>query len=95
MQNSCRKHPSIYQSIYDLKTEQHANIIFAEKAEAGTVKLTKRPLYNEIDERLQYLITNFHIYIRKEYFKRARALFNFELFSIKFFNTIIFHINHL
>ncbi|CAF3873782.1 unnamed protein product [Rotaria sordida] len=55
LQNSCRKHPTIYQSIHDLKTEQHANLIFAEKAEAGTIKIVKRALYEEIDEQLQNL----------------------------------------
>ena len=61
----------------DLKTEQHASLILAEKAEAGTMKITKRALYEELDERLQQLASNFHIYPRNEYFKRARALFNF------------------
>ncbi len=77
MQNSCREHPSIYQSIHDLKTEQHATLIFAEKAESGTIKIIKRALYEEIDERLQNLVANFNIYPRNEFFKRARALFNF------------------
>jgi len=90
MQNSCRKHPSIYQSIYDLKTEQHANIIFAEKAEAGTIKIVKRALYEEIDEQLQNLVANFNLYPRKEYFKKARALFNFKIFINKLFIFIMY-----
>jgi len=61
----------------DLKTEQHAALILAEKLEAGTMKITKRALYEELDERLQQLVTNFHVYPRNEYFKKARALFNF------------------
>ncbi|CAF4812022.1 unnamed protein product, partial [Rotaria magnacalcarata] len=72
-QNSCRKHQSIYQSIYDLKTEQHANIIFAEKAGAGTIKIVQRVLYEEIDEQLQNLVATFNIYPQKEYFKKVRA----------------------
>ena len=90
MQNSCRKHPSIYQSIYDLKTEQHANIIFAEKAEAGTIKIVKRALYEEIDEQLQNLVAHFNIYPRKEYFKKVRALFNFKIFINKLFIFIMY-----
>jgi hypothetical protein len=61
----------------DLKTEQHAASILAEKAEASALKITKRALYEELDERLQQLIGDFHIHLRNEYFKRARALFNF------------------
>jgi hypothetical protein len=76
-ENTCRKHPSIQ----DLKTEQHANLIFAEKEEAQTMKITKLILYEEIDEQLQHLIANFHIYLRKEDFKEARALFNFHFFN--------------
>ena len=48
-----------------------------EKAEAGTMKITKRALYEELDERLQQLIGNFSVCPRSEYFKKARALFNF------------------
>ncbi len=77
IQNSCRKHPSIYESLHDLKAEQHDNLIYAEQGESGIMKIIKRALYEEIDEQLQNLIINFHIYPRKEYFKRARALFNF------------------
>ncbi|CAF1391294.1 unnamed protein product [Adineta ricciae] len=77
LKNSCRKHPSIYESIHDIKTEQHANLIFAEKAESGKMEIVKRTLYEDIDEQLQNLVANFYIYPRKEYFKRARALFNF------------------
>ena len=73
IQNSCRKHPSIYQSIYDLKTEQHANIIFAEKAEAGTIKIVKRALYEEIDEQLQNPVANFNIYPRKRIFQESQS----------------------
>jgi hypothetical protein len=76
-QNSCRKHPSVYESIEDLRTEQHASLVFAEKAVAGSMKITKRAIYEEIDERLQALAANFHVYPRSEYFSRARALFNF------------------
>ncbi len=41
------------------------------------MKIAKRALYEEIDERLQNLAANFYLYPRQEYFKRARALFNF------------------
>jgi hypothetical protein len=41
------------------------------------MKIARRALYEEIDEQLQNLVANFHIYPRKEYFKRARGLFNF------------------
>ncbi len=68
---------SIYECMQDLKTEQHATSILAEKAEAGTLKITRRALYEEIDERLQQLIGDFHIHPRNGYFQRARALFNF------------------
>ncbi len=77
MQSSCRKHPTIYQSIHDLKTEQHATLIFAEQAEAGTSKIVKRTIYEEIDERLQNLVADYNLYPQDEYFKRARALFSF------------------
>jgi hypothetical protein len=68
---------SIFECMQDLKTEQHAASILAEKAEAGTLTITRRALYDEIDERLRQLIGDFHIHPRNEYFKRARALFNF------------------
>ena len=68
MQSSFRKHPSIYESIRDLKTEQHANVIFAEKAEAGTLKISKRASYEEIDERLQNLVANFSYISSKRIF---------------------------
>jgi hypothetical protein len=45
----------------DLKTEQHAASILAEKAETDTLKIKKRVLYEEIDELLQQLIGDFHI----------------------------------
>ncbi len=62
----------------DLKIEQYVSLILAGKVEAGTMKITKRGgLYEEMDERLQQLIVNFHIYPGNEYFQRARALFNF------------------
>ena len=72
-----RKSPSAYESILDLKTEQHANLIFSERAEVGVSKLTKRVIYEEMDEQLQALIRSFHTYTIEEYFKKARALFNF------------------
>ena len=72
-----RKSPWVYESILDLKTEQHANLIFAERAEADVSKLTKRVIYEEMDKRLQGLIRSFHTYTIEEYFNKARALFNF------------------
>jgi predicted metal-dependent phosphoesterase TrpH len=77
VQNYRTAQRAVYQSIHDLKTEQYAALIFAEKAESGIVKIVKRTLYEEIDERLQNLVANFNIYPRNEFFKRARALFNF------------------
>ncbi|CAF4541237.1 unnamed protein product, partial [Didymodactylos carnosus] len=64
-------------SINDLQVEQHANLIMAEKLEAGLVKLTKRAAYEQMDEQLEQLMTTFNINTRKEYFKRASAFFNF------------------
>ena len=58
----------IYESVHDLKTEQHANLIFAEKLEARTIKITKRAPYEEIDEQLPKLVSNFHTYPRKKSF---------------------------
>ena len=63
--------------LHDQRIEQHATLISAEKAERGTMKITKRALYEELDEELQILIAHFDVYPRQEYFKRARALFNF------------------
>jgi hypothetical protein len=55
----------------DLKTESRAASILAEKAEAGTLKITKRTLYEEIDERLQQLIGDFHIHPRNRIFQES------------------------
>ncbi|CAF4181390.1 unnamed protein product, partial [Rotaria sordida] len=77
LKNSARINLSIYRSIKDLKMEQHATLITAERLEAGLVKLTKRVKYGQMDKQLQNLITTFHTKPRNEYFKRARALFNF------------------
>lgn len=79
-ENTCRKHPSIQ----DLKTEQHANLIFAEKAEAETMKITKLILYEEIDEQLQHLIANFRIYPRKKISRKPELCLIF-IFLTKFF----------
>ncbi|CAF3132612.1 unnamed protein product [Rotaria sp. Silwood2] len=77
LNNSARANPSIYESIKDLQMEQHANLIMAERLDAGIVKLTKRIEYEQMDEQLQSLAASFSTITRKEYFKRARALFNF------------------
>ena len=77
MWNSCRRHPSIYESVHDLKTEQHANLIFGEKLEARMIKIAKHAPYEEIDEQLPNLVSSFHTYPRKKYFQKARAIFNF------------------
>ena len=61
----------------DLQVEQHASVILVEKAEAGTMKIIRRALYEELDEKLQQLVASFNICPRNEYFKKARALFNF------------------
>lgn len=71
-----RKSPSIFESIQDLKTEQHANLIFAEGADAGVSKSTKRLFYEEMNEQLQLLIHSFHTCRIEEFFKKARRLFN-------------------
>ncbi|CAF3151709.1 unnamed protein product, partial [Rotaria sp. Silwood2] len=76
-QNSARENPSIYESITDLKMEQHANLITAEQLQAGHVKVRKRVKYEHLDEQLQQLASTFHLITRDLYFKRARALFNF------------------
>ena len=57
--------------------EQHANLIMAEKLQAGQVKLRKRAQYELLDEKLQQLVSSFDLITRDMYFKRARALFNF------------------
>jgi hypothetical protein len=93
-ENTCRKHPSIYESIQDLKIEQHANLIFAEKAEAETMKITKLILYEEIDEQLQHLIANFRIYPRKKISRKPELCLIF-IFLIKFLNIAIFHVHNI
>ncbi|CAF2617287.1 unnamed protein product [Rotaria sp. Silwood2] len=77
IKNSARENPSIYESIIDLKMEQHANLITAEQLQAGRVKIRKRVKYEYLDEQLQQLASTFHLITRDLYFKRARALFNF------------------
>ena len=67
----------MYESIQDLKTDLHVQLIFVKQAEAGTSKVRKRASYERLDEQLQQLVTNFHLYPRNEFFKRARVLFNF------------------
>ncbi|CAF2126223.1 unnamed protein product [Rotaria magnacalcarata] len=75
--NSARENPSIYESIADLRIEQHSNLILAEQLEAGVVKTRKRIKYEMLNEQLQQLASNFYLLPRDIYFKRARALFNF------------------
>ena len=70
-------HPSVYESIQDFQTEQHANSIQAEQLLSGVVKARRRAKYEILDEELQRLITNFHFMPRDMYFKQARALFHF------------------
>ncbi|CAF3455161.1 unnamed protein product [Rotaria sp. Silwood1] len=77
IQYSVRSHPSIYESIKDLKTEQHATLIMAEQLRSGSMKLRRRAKYELIDEQLQQLASSFYIITRDMYFKRARALFHF------------------
>ena len=64
------------------KTEQHVNLIMAEKLQAGQVKLKKRAKYKLLDEQLQQMVSSFHLMIRNMYFKRvtkrARAQFIFS-----------------
>ncbi|CAF2158288.1 unnamed protein product, partial [Rotaria magnacalcarata] len=42
LQHSARSHPTIYESIKDLKMEQHATSIMAEQLQAGLMKLRRR-----------------------------------------------------
>ncbi|CAF3401466.1 unnamed protein product [Rotaria socialis] len=77
IKNSARENPSIYESIADLRIEQHSNLILAEQLEAGVVKTRKRIKYEMLNEQLQQLASNFYLLPRDIYFKRARALFNF------------------
>ena len=64
------------------KTEQHVDLIMAEKLQAGQVKLKKRAKYKLLDEQLQQMVSSFHLMIRNMYFKRvtkrARAQFIFS-----------------
>ena len=64
------------------KTEQHVNLIMAEKLQAGQVKLKKRAKYKLLDEQLQQMVSSFHLMIRNMYFKRltkrAKAQFIFS-----------------
>jgi hypothetical protein len=48
-----------------------------EMLEAGLVKFTQRAAYEQMNEKLQHLITTFHSATRRESFKRARSWFNF------------------
>ncbi|CAF4612585.1 unnamed protein product [Rotaria socialis] len=77
IKNSARENPSIYESIADLRIEQHSNLILAEQLEAGVVKTRKRIKYEMLNEQLQQLASNFYLLPRDIYFKKARALFNF------------------
>ena len=70
-------HLRIYESITDLKMEQHANLINAEQIQAGLKKPRKRIKYSLADAQLQQLSSNFHLITRDLCFKRVRALFNF------------------
>ncbi|CAM4846255.1 unnamed protein product, partial [Rotaria magnacalcarata] len=45
LQHSARSHPTIYESIKDLKMEQHATSIMAEQLQAGLMKLRRRVKY--------------------------------------------------
>ncbi|CAF4598316.1 unnamed protein product, partial [Rotaria sp. Silwood1] len=64
IQYSVRSHPSIYESIKDLKTEQHATLIMAEQLRSGSMKLRRRAKYELIDEQLQQLASSFYIITR-------------------------------
>jgi len=57
--------------------EQHSTLILAEQLQQGLVKLRKRTSYKLLDEKLQLLVSTFHVTTTDIYFKRARALFNF------------------
>ena len=67
----------MYESIKDLQMEQRANLIMAERLEAGVVKLIKCAEYEQMDEQLQSLTTSFSTITRKECFKSARISFHF------------------
>ena len=73
----------MYESIFDLKTEQHVNLIFVEKAEAGTLKVSKHASYAEIDEQLQNLVSSFAYISSKRIFQKNPELYLiFRLFNI-------------
>jgi hypothetical protein len=88
-----REHPSIYESIKDLQMEQHSTLILAEQLWAGLVKLRKHTSYELLDEKLQVLVSTFHVITTDIYFKRAWALFNFwysnKLIFFNFFNLFL------
>lgn len=67
----------MYESIQDLRMEQHATLIAGEKLQAGQLILRRRVKYEELDEQPQQLVSSFHLTARDIYFKRARALFQF------------------
>lgn len=76
-----RKSPSIYESIKDLQTEQHANLNFSKKAEAGVLKSTKRSMYEEMDEKLHILVSSFSACTRQDYFKKREHYLIFKFLN--------------
>jgi len=58
------------------------------------MKITKRALYEEIDEQLQHLIANFHI-SQERIFQKSQSFIYFSPFLVKFLNIIIFHVHNI
>ncbi|CAF2134675.1 unnamed protein product, partial [Rotaria magnacalcarata] len=74
--NSARENPSIYESIADLRIEQHSNLILAEQLEAGAVKTRKRIKYEMLNEQLQQLASNFYL-LPRDIFQKSKSSFQF------------------
>ena len=60
-----------------LKLNNMPILFLVKNLKLRTMKIAKRAPYEEIDEQLPNLVSNFHTYPRKKYFKKARAIFNF------------------
>ena len=80
--HSACSHTTIYESVKDLKIEQHAKSIMVEQLQAGLMKLRRHVKYQRLDEQLKQLVPSFDLISRDTYFKLARAFYIFDTYLL-------------